>query len=58
VVKNPLANAGDPGDDGLTPGSGRFPGEGMTTYSTILPWKIPWTGSLADYSPWVTKSWT
>ena len=41
VVKNPLANAGDPGDDGLIPGSGRFPGEGMTTYSSILDWKIP-----------------
>ena len=26
VVKNPPANAGDAGDMGLTPGSGRFPG--------------------------------
>ena len=38
VVKNPLANAGD---DDLIPGSGRFLGEGMTTYSSILAWKIP-----------------
>ena len=28
MVKNPLANAGDAGDVGLIPGSGRSPGEG------------------------------
>ena len=28
VVKNPPANAGDAGDTGSTPGSGRYPGEG------------------------------
>ena len=28
---------------GLIPGSGRSPGEGMATYSSILAWKIPWT---------------
>ena len=28
VVKNPPANAGDTGDTGLIPGSGRSPGEG------------------------------
>ena len=28
MVKNPLANAGDAGDEGLIPGSGRSPGEG------------------------------
>ena len=28
VVKNPSANAGDSGDTGLIPGSGRSPGEG------------------------------
>ena len=28
MVKNPSANAGDPGDSGLILGSGRFPGEG------------------------------
>ena len=28
VVKNPSANAGDPGDTGSIPGSGRSPGEG------------------------------
>ena len=28
VVKNPPANAGDPGDMGSIPGSGRSPGQG------------------------------
>ena len=28
VLKNPLANTGDIGDPGSTPGSGRSPGEG------------------------------
>ena len=40
VVKNPPANTRDVS---LIPGSGRFPGEGMVTYSSILGWKIPWT---------------
>ena len=30
--------------------------KGMATHSSILAWEIPWTGSLAGYSPWVTKS--
>ena len=30
VVKNPLANAGDTGDVGLIPGSGRSPGLGRS----------------------------
>ena len=42
VVKNPPANAGDIRDTGSIPRSGRFPGEGMTTHSTIFAWKIPW----------------
>ena len=33
-------NAGDPGS---IPGSGRSPGEGMATHSSILPWEIPRT---------------
>ena len=31
MVKNPLANAGDTGDMGLIPGSGRSPEEGHGT---------------------------
>ena len=43
VVKNPSANAGDKRATGLSPGSGRFLEEGMTTHSSILAWRIPWT---------------
>ena len=47
------------GDLGLVPGSGRSPGEGMATHSSILAWRIP-----MDRGAWwatvhgVTKSWT
>ena len=27
----------------------------MATQSSILAWRIPWTGSLADYRPWGPK---
>ena len=40
VVKNLPANAGDAGS---IPGSGRFPGEGNATHSSVLAWEIPWT---------------
>ena len=33
-------NVGDPGS---IPGSGRSPGEGNATHSSILAWRIPWT---------------
>ena len=26
--------------------------EGMVIHSSILAWRIPWTESLARYSPW------
>ena len=29
--------------------------EEMATHSSILAWKIPWTGILVDYSPWGDK---
>ena len=38
VLKNPLANTGDIGDPGSTPGSGRSPGEGngnLVQYSCL-----------------------
>ena len=45
VVKNLPDNAGDIRYKGLIPGS--FPGgEGMTTHSSILAWRIPWTEKL------------
>ena len=40
VVKNPPANAGDAGS---IPESGRAPGGGNTTPSSILAWEDPWT---------------
>ena len=41
MVKNPPANAGDVGS---IPGSGDPLEEGMATHSSILIWKIAWTG--------------
>ena len=29
--------------------------KGMATHSSILAWRIPWTSSLAGYSPWDCK---
>ena len=40
MVKNLPVNAGDVGS---FPGSGRSPGEGNATPSSIIAWKIPWT---------------
>ena len=43
MVKYPLANAGDTGDAGLIPGSGRSLGERNGNPPSILAWRIPWT---------------
>ena len=44
VGKEPISNAGDAGDLGLIPGSGRYPGvEEMATHSSIPAWRIPRT---------------
>ena len=43
VVKNPSVNAGGVRDTSSIPGSGRSPGRGMATHSSILAWRIPWT---------------
>ena len=55
VVKNPPANAGDPGDGGLIPGSGRSPGGGSGNPPTpvLLSGKFHGQKRLAGYSPWV-----
>ena len=47
LVKNLSTTAGDIGDLGSVPGSGRSPGEGMTIHFSILAWKIPWTEELS-----------
>ena len=43
MVKNLPANAGDTGDVGSIPGSGRSLEEEMATHASILASKIPWT---------------
>ena len=43
AVRNLPTNAEDSGDMDSILESGRSPGEGMTTYSNILAWEIPWT---------------
>ena len=43
-VKKPPANAGDIGDVGSIPESGRLSEiKEMATHSSILAWEIPWT---------------
>ena len=42
--KESACNARDTGDKGLIPGSGRSPGGGHGTHSSIFAGKIPWTG--------------
>ena len=49
--KESACNAGYTGYVGLIPGSGRFPGEGMATHSSILAWKSHGQKSLLDYNP-------
>ena len=49
--KETACNVGNPG---LIPGSGRYPGEGMSMHSSILTWKILWTEK--PEGPWCCKS--
>ena len=51
VVKNLPANAGNIRDMGSVPGWKDSLEEGIATHSSILAWRIPWTGSLVGYSP-------
>ena len=44
AVKNPPASAGDIRYAGSIPELGRSPGGGMAIHSSILAWRIPWTG--------------
>ena len=43
VVKNLPAKEGEVIDVGSIPGSGRFPGGGHATHSSILAGRTPWT---------------
>ena len=56
VVKNPPANAGDTGDVGYIPASGRSPGgENGKTRPVFLPGESHEQSSLAGFSPWSCK---
>ena len=52
AVKNPPGNAGDAGDTGLIPASGRLPGEGNGNPLQYSCWKSHGEKSLVGYSPW------
>ena len=51
VVKNQPADAGDTGDSGSIPGSGRSSGGGRPT-PVFLPGESHGQRSLVGYSPW------
>ena len=55
MVKNPTAYAGDTGDAGSIPRSGRFPKGGDGYPLQYSCWRIPWTEEPAGYSPWSRK---
>ena len=54
MVKNPPANTGDAGDEGLIPGPGISPGGGNGN-PVFLPGKSHGQRSQAGYSPWGCK---
>ena len=51
VVKNLPANSGDRRDAGSIPGSRRSLKEGMTSHSSVLAWRIPWTEEPCGLQP-------
>ena len=50
-VKNPPANAEDTGDVSLTPESGRSPGGGNGSHSSVLVWAVPRTEEPGGLQP-------
>ena len=59
VVKNLPANAGDTGDVGSIPGSGRSLEVEIATHSSILAWKFYMDrGAWQDIFHGIAKSWT
>ena len=59
TVKNLPASAGDAGEVGLIPGSGRSSGEVKWQPTPVfLPGEFYGQRTLVGYSAWVTKSWT
>ena len=57
VVKNPPASAGDLRDMGSILAQEDPLEEETATPSSILAWRVPWTRSLAGYSPQGLKEW-
>ena len=55
MVKNLLADAENVRDASSIPGSGRLPGEGNGSYSSIPAWKILWTEELGGLIHGVTR---
>ena len=55
AVQNLPASAGDIGEVGSVPGSGRSPGGRHGNPLHIFAWRIPQLKSLAGYSPWGHK---
>ena len=58
VIKIPPDNARDMGDPGSIPGEKDLLEKGMATHSSILAWRIPWTGALWATVQGVAKSQT
>ena len=55
TAKNPLVNAGYPGDMGSIPGLGRSPGGENANHPVFLPEESHGQRNLAGYSPWCLK---
>ena len=53
--KESAFKAGDVGDTGSVPGSGRSLEKEMETRCSVLAWRIPWTEEPGGYSPWGHK---
>ena len=51
MVKNLTTNAGDIRDMALILGWEDLLEKGVITQSSILAWRIPWTGDLVGYNP-------
>ena len=56
MVKNLPANAGDVRDTGSIPGLERYLEKGMTTHSSMLAWRIPWTEEPSRLQSRVTQT--
>ena len=58
AIKDLPASVADVRDAGWIPGSGRSPEEEMTTHSSILAWRMPWTAEPGGLQSIAFQSWT